>query len=166
VAPMQIVRDYGQPTLRATFANGQLVAIDDSLCVPIKEGESPDHSPCAQLYACGCCRWQLNNNSGAGWVVHSAHGNHCATSDRYSGERYVIEPDANPDTPAVTPTPEVFLCEECLADCRGLSSCCSGAGCLCESQCAPTPATCSLNFCCNAIGCLCRECPCDESWCP
>lgn len=56
-------------------------------------------------------------------------------------------------------------CQDCLNECRdlGISGCCTGRGCLCETECAPKPSDCGGSrpyFCCGAFGCLCRKCPC------
>jgi hypothetical protein len=37
-------------------------------------------------------------------------------------------------TPACLSTPNK-ACDDCLASCRGLSGCCTGEGCICQSQC-------------------------------
>jgi hypothetical protein len=53
-------------------------------------------------------------------------------------------------------------CSECLKGCQGMSSCCTGSGCLCESECEPACVA-PNEFCCTTTGdCWCMpksQCP-------
>jgi hypothetical protein len=49
-------------------------------------------------------------------------------------------------------------CDSCLASCRGLSSCCTGSGCICQDECLPPVPTCTggKSLVCDSTGfCMC-----------
>jgi hypothetical protein len=49
-------------------------------------------------------------------------------------------------------------CDSCLASCRGLSSCCTGSGCICQDECLPPVPTCTggKSLVCDSSGfCMC-----------
>jgi hypothetical protein len=53
-------------------------------------------------------------------------------------------------------------CDECLDSCSGLSSCCTGSGCICEDECAVTGCTPPNELCCGPYDCICLppgDCP-------
>lgn len=51
-------------------------------------------------------------------------------------------------------------CSDCLSSCRGLSSCCTGTGCICQDDCAVTSCNPPAELCCGVGGCICTSnCP-------
>jgi hypothetical protein len=52
-------------------------------------------------------------------------------------------------------------CDECLETCSGLSSCCTGLGCICEDACRVTGCNPPARLCCGPFGdCICTaNCP-------
>ena len=48
---------------------------------------------------------------------------------------YACSGEDNPPNPSGTGGAGPDRCASCLDSCRGLSQCCTGAGCLCESEC-------------------------------
>jgi hypothetical protein len=53
-------------------------------------------------------------------------------------------------------------CDDCLAACDGLPSCCTGTGCMCQDECAVTSCGDPYALCCGAYDCTCTlpaDCP-------
>lgn len=52
-------------------------------------------------------------------------------------------------------------CDECLDGCQGLSSCCTGSGCICQDACQPEGCSAGMIRCCDDYGfCMCvADCP-------
>ena len=71
-----------------------------------------------------------------------------------SGCEYLM-PDEDPEPI----DPENTACQDCIAECQGMSSCCTGSGCICQDECIPSMPDCSntgLELYCDADGfCLC-----------
>lgn len=159
----------GDPdSVRVTFDQGALVTFEGAPCRPASSGaKTSEFGSCRQYFVCECCTVELERSGSGATFEHIriSSGESCS-SDFPQGTQYEVR-GASGGTggtggqPITGGTGPKSACDTCLSSCRGLSSCCSGVGCICERDCQVTECGPGTAFCCGPYGgCFCSDnCP-------
>ncbi len=165
-----------EPQLSVTFFGaGSIQTVGGAECAPFASSTDPstlgtNWMSCFESYDCGGCEVWAGYYEGdaqypeAWYLISRDQDAACARYDAFyqlldpktvaSGggalEGEVVGGDGGGGDP----------CGDCLSSCQGLSSCCTGTGCACESACAPKGCLPGLTMCCGIGSCICTDnCP-------
>jgi hypothetical protein len=157
----------GEPdSVRVSFDQGALATFEGVACRAASSGaKTSEFGSCRQYFVCGCCGFQLER-SGSGAMIEavpSFRGESCSPNFPEMTDYEVREPPASGagGQAGTGGTSSRSACDSCLSTCRGLSGCCSGVGCICESDCQVTSCGPGFTLCCGPYGgCFCsNNCP-------
>lgn len=156
----------GDPdSVRVSFDQGALTTFEGVACRAASSGaKTSEFGSCEQYYVCGCCGFRLERSGSGAQIeqVPSFKGESCSPDFPQRTQYEVRAPPISMGGQAGTGgTSSMSACDTCLSTCRGLSGCCSGVGCICESDCQVTSCGPGFTLCCGPYGgCFCSDsCP-------
>jgi hypothetical protein len=109
------------PCTRAENVEG----LYNDLFYPCNDGKPDFCRECFDTYTCGDCQYYFGNNPLSDGFIW-------ALTDDCTETHYDVafrDPNSTPDPP------DPDECSSCLSACRGLPACCTGTGCICDSDC-------------------------------
>jgi hypothetical protein len=156
----------GDPdSVRVSFDQGTLTTFEGAACRAASSGaKTSEFGSCRQYYVCGCCGIQLERSGSEAVIerVSSLSGESCSP-DFPANTDYEVRsvPSGTGGQAGTGGASSMSACDTCLSTCRGLSSCCSGVGCICERDCQVTSCGPGTTLCCGPYGgCFCSDsCP-------
>ena len=181
--PRDGYRDPADPfSLQVSFVDGTLSEVDGIACEPVSPGNvtAPSFAPfCGQRFLCDCCVFGLRREmfatrSGpeiARWILQApstVDGERCGPDQPSEGTKYYVDGYYDSGSGGTTGGGGTSnggtsgsACSDCLANCQGLPSCCTGTGCSCESACRPSSDCIGTQvYCCGPGSCFCTsDCP-------
>ncbi|HKO90376.1 MAG TPA: hypothetical protein VJU61_04445 [Polyangiaceae bacterium] len=135
------------PSVAVRISAGGLVeSIGGSACTFLEAGyecfaTQPDE------YLCGGCEFKvhaetLNGSTPTLWTIEprscqmAGCAAYCCTDDGFVlGKGYALQQRPPGSSSSGSGSGSGFVCSDCISSCRGLPSCCTGTGCICDSAC-------------------------------